>query len=63
MMRQQSMRRKLLYLLNQPLVSKWAWRIVVRSISLYVTEGGINHSMMGFLPSHHPEPPGVEHAI
>lgn len=62
-MRQQSMRRKLLYLVRQPLLREWTWRSTVCRLSLDVAEEGILYSVMGFSPSHHPEPSGVEHAI
>ena len=63
MMRQQSMRRKPLYLVCNSPIKKWLWRNVVSSYGLEVARRGILTSVVGYLHSHYPEPPGVEHAI
>ena len=63
MMRQRSMRWKPLYLVCNPLIKKWLWRNVVSSYGLEVARRGILTSVVGYLHSHYPEPPGVEHAI
>ena len=63
MMRQQSMRRKPLYLNCQLPIGKWPWKYVVSSYGLNITQRGVNNSVVASPFNRYPEPLGVEHAI
>jgi hypothetical protein len=66
MMRQRSMRWKPLYLLTNPRLQNWLrGNLWPERIGLYVADPrmSLTYSMMELPLSHHPVPPGVEHAI
>jgi hypothetical protein len=66
MMRQRSMRRKPLYLVTNPPIQNWLrGNLWADGFGLDVAKPGMSftYSMMELPLSHHPVPPGVEHAI